>query len=101
MRTAAPKVRVVYDPRQDGPWSLEPGLVEIKTTGGTVHVIERRLALGHPDNPMSVAQQRAKFLDCAATAARPVAPERAREIMAMVDRLEAVSDMRQLAALLA
>jgi 2-methylcitrate dehydratase PrpD len=101
VRKAVPKVRFVEDPRQDGPWSLEPGLIDIKMRGGKVHHVERRIARGHPDNPMSPEERRAKFEDCVATAARPVAPARAREIMAMVDRLETIGDVRHLAAQLA
>ena len=57
IRHAIPKVRWIYDKRLDGPWTFEPASVEIRTTAGKVHVATCDLALGHPDHPMSEAQQ--------------------------------------------
>lgn len=99
--TAMPKVRWHYDSGQDGPWTFEPGRVEILTAKGERHNGECPIALGHPDNPMTVEQRHAKFISCAAAAARPVPKARALDIVNMVMRLEDVDDIASLMKLLA
>lgn len=95
-----PKVRWQYDASFDGP-TLEGSRVEIVTAGGVRHSAECRVALGHPDNPMSGDQQLAKFLDCASAALHPLARERALRIVDAVMALDNLADMRELAQLLA
>ena len=97
---AMPKVRWQHDPALDGNWTFEPGRAEIITTSGKRFKAACDVALGHPDNPMSVAQSHAKFIDCAAAAARPVPQARAREIIDVVSRLETLDDIAPLTALL-
>ena len=97
---AVPKVRWVLDEKQNGPWTLEPGMVDLTTRDGKVYSQESRFALGHPDYPMSAAQVKRKLIDCAAAAARPLSEERAMEIYEMVMNLDAVSDVEALAKLL-
>jgi 2-methylcitrate dehydratase PrpD len=100
IRHAIPKVRWIYDERLDGPWTFEPAAVEIRTATGRVHVATCNQALGHPDRPMSEAEQRAKFLDCAQNARIPLAPERVEDVIKLVGRLEDVTDIRALTKLL-
>jgi 2-methylcitrate dehydratase PrpD len=101
IRHAMPKVHWIYDTRLDGPWTFEPASVEIRTTTGQVHVGTCDQALGHPSRPMSEAEQRAKFLDCARNARVPLAPDRTEDILQLVDRLEEVGDITAIAKLLA
>jgi len=98
---AMPKVRWRYEARFDGNWTFEPGRAEIVTRGGERFEASCDVALGHPERPMSEAQRHAKFLDCAASAARPVDAKRAREIIDLVERLETLDDVAPLAKLLA
>jgi len=98
---AMPKVRVVQDDALDGAWTLEPAKVAIATRGGKTLHRERRIGKGHPEDPMSRAEQEAKFRDCASVARRPV-PERViASVLSGVDALETIADVRELTALLA
>jgi 2-methylcitrate dehydratase PrpD len=98
---AVPKVKWVFDPEQNGRWTLEPGFVELTTTDGRHFAKKVRRALGHPENPMSEAQRRKKMVDCAAAAATPIDRERADRIFDAVMSLEEISDVRELSRLLA
>ena len=99
--TAMPKVTWRYDETLNGPWTFEAGRVEIVTTNGVSHKGECKVALGNPDNPMTLAQMQAKFVSCAAAAGRPVAASRALEIAEMVMHLDEVDDIGRLTRLLA
>lgn len=97
--TAVPKVRWEFDGRQNGAWTLEPGLVDLFTRDGTKHSSEVKLALGHPDNPMSEEQRRRKLVDCGAAAARPIDAAHANRIFDTVTRLDELDDIRALTQL--
>lgn len=99
--TAVPKVKWVHDQKQNGPWTLEPGMVEIFTVSGKTYAGEARLALGHPDNPMPAERLKKKLVNCAAAAARPLSEARANEIFDMAMNLDALADIEDLARLVA
>lgn len=99
--TAMPKVTWTYDARLDGDWTFEPGHATVVTTGGQRYEASCEVALGHPDNPMPVAQRQAKFIACATTAARPLSSEHARAIIDCVARLDALEELTPLMKLLA
>lgn len=97
---AMPKV-VWHDVGSSGAGAIsEPGQVRIVTMDGAVHEGRCEVPLGHPTRPMSHAQLRAKFVECAANAARPVGEARALEIVDMVMRLEELADVGELTRLL-
>ena len=96
---AVPKVRWSYDPAFDGP-TLEGCRVEILTMRGVRHREERRIALGHPDDPMTADQRLAKFIDCTSAAATPVPRGTAMRIADAVMRLERLEDIGTLMAML-
>jgi 2-methylcitrate dehydratase PrpD len=98
--TAMPKVRWTYDAALDG-HTFEASRVSIRTTSGARRDAECRVALGHPDNPMSDAQRAEKFFDCARAAARPLARDKAEAIIDVVGQLERIGDLRTLHELLA
>lgn len=97
---AMPKVRWNYDESLNGA-TFEPARAEIVTTNGERYRAECDIALGHPDNPMSLEQQHAKFMDCAAAAARPVPAKQAGQIVDLVAHFEEVKDIASLMKLLA
>jgi 2-methylcitrate dehydratase PrpD len=97
---AMPKVRWTYDASLDG-HTLEASRVEIVTTRGARYREERKVSLGHPDNPMTHDQQLAKFLDCTSAAATPLARAKALEIVETASRLETLADIGELTKLLA
>ena len=99
VRTAMPKVRWVYDGAFDGP-TLEGSRVVVTTSAGASYTDEHRLALGHPDHPMTRDQRIAKFMDCAGAAATPLTRERALRIVDAVDGLDTLADIGTLMALL-
>lgn len=98
---AVPKVKWEFDPRQNGRWTLEPGLVDLYTKDGKQYTSEAKLALGHPDNPMSVEQRRKKLVDCGAAAARPIDAAHANLIFDTVMDLDRLDDLSRLTRLLA
>ena len=98
--TAVPKVRWIDLGRGVGTAVTEPGQVRIVTVDGTRHEAICDVPLGGPTRPMSAAQQRGKFLDCAANASRPLEPERAEAIVETVMGLETLADVSSLMRLL-
>jgi 2-methylcitrate dehydratase PrpD len=76
------------------------GVVEVATTSGQHHRVRVDRAPGHPSKPLTAAQAAAKFRDCARYAERPLSEGRIEVLMETVDRLEEVSDIAQLTALL-
>ena len=72
-------------------------IIEVTTTGGEIHMKRVLSARGLPDNPMTREEVLDKFLVLATTV---VSRERADEIVRMVDGVEALSDIRDLARLL-
>jgi 2-methylcitrate dehydratase PrpD len=101
VRDAVPKVEWIYDERQNGAWSLEPGLVDIRTTSGATLSHHAPLALGHPDHRMTEARLLAKFMDCLSAGAAPVPEAHGKQIAELVLGLETQSDIGTLMSLLA
>lgn len=100
VREAVPKVKWDHDTRQNGAWSLEPGLVEINTIGGATLHHHAPLGLGHPDYRMTEARLRAKFNDCLSAGARPVSAATGDRIAELVLGLENVTEIDTLMSLL-
>jgi 2-methylcitrate dehydratase PrpD len=100
VREAVPKVKWDHDTRQNGAWSLEPGLVEINTVAGAALHHHAPLGLGHPDYRMSEARLRAKFADCLSAGAKPVPAATGDRIVELVLGLEDVSEIDTLMSLL-
>jgi 2-methylcitrate dehydratase PrpD len=101
VKTALPKVRWRSNPEQDGDWRFEPGRVELRTTSGHTHHALCKVALGHPDNPMTKAQRHAKFTTCVGIAARPMTAQHAGRIIEAVDDLDRCDDIGSLVKLVA
>jgi 2-methylcitrate dehydratase PrpD len=101
VKTALPKVKWRYNPEQDGDWRFEPGRVEIRTVDGQAYRALSKTALGHPDNPMTEAQRHEKFVQCVATAARPMSEARASAVIDMVAKLDRCDDIAMLLELVA
>ncbi len=97
---AMPKVRWQYDAALNG-HTFEPSVVEITTTGGQRFTARCEVALGHPDNPMTLEQRVGKFLDCASSAANPVPRAKAMQIVDAVAGLDKSNDIQSLMRLLA
>ena len=61
--------------------------IEITTTSGQVYKGECTEALGHPNNPMTVEQGRAKFHDCMKLATNPLPAAQCKSIIDVVEHL--------------
>ncbi|MDP2954684.1 MAG: MmgE/PrpD family protein, partial [Chloroflexota bacterium] len=98
----AERVVPVLDRKLDDvPDIITPAVVEIKTRDG--RSLERRVdhAKGSPQNPMTPEELREKFWGCVAEAARPLARARVEKAASLLEHLETVRDVREIAPLLA
>jgi len=94
----ASRIEVVADDNADEN-ALGPQAVEVLLRDGARHTIQLDRVLGHPDRPLSRAQHLDKFRRCWTYGARRLDPERGERLIELVDRLETVSDVRDLVAL--
>jgi len=79
-----------------------PGLVEIRLrNGSTVRSRRVEFAKGHPNNPMSTDEIEAKFRDCARHAVRPLSEDTTDSVIRLLNHLEELEDVAQVASLLA
>lgn len=99
VRDLTGRVRMVVDPdlpdgREQHAWSR----VTVRLTDGRTLTAPPRGASGHPDQPLSAEQLRAKFLTCAT---RAIPRAEAEGVADQVARLEEVPDIRALTSRLA
>ncbi len=80
---------------------IEIGTVEIVLTDGTKHLQEVPYAYGHPRNPIKKEDLHKKFRDCARYCRKPLAGKQAERVIASLEDLEKVKDMREVVKLLA
>jgi 2-methylcitrate dehydratase PrpD len=95
----ATAARIVFEERAD--WGRDrgsAGALEIRLQDGSVHSGELDEALGHPTRPLSDADLRTKFTDCAGRARTNLfSAEAALAAAEQIDSLESVADVRELA----
>ena len=92
-----PVVDRSYD---DWPSDVKPCRVEIRTRNGQVHSERIEYPKGNPRNPVSHDEMRGNFLDFAGRAVRPLPKGNAERALDLIERLETVPDVREIAALL-
>jgi 2-methylcitrate dehydratase PrpD len=85
-------------------YSIDPdlgqaGVVEVTPQSGELYRARIDKPLGDPSNPLSAAQLRAKFLDCAAHAPVTLSDATLAELVERIDHLEDEPDVRVLARL--
>lgn len=68
--------------------TIEGGRVTIRLKDGRTFAGSARHGLGHPDNPLSPALIRRKFMDCVRLLPSPPAPELVEALLQVVDSLE-------------
>jgi 2-methylcitrate dehydratase PrpD len=78
-----------------------PAGIAVRLRDGSAVSVATTTALGAPENPLSIDQLRAKFLDCARNAVRPVDDAMAERAADLILDIESVRDMRALAGLFA
>ena len=103
-RTASssePAWPVAPKPRAGDPNSLTPVEVEIITHDGARHRAALATVLGNPTKPLTPEAHLAKLQGNAAAALRPLNPLAVQRLIAMIDRLETLPDVTELAEVLA
>ena len=92
------QTRLVYDEELDKGYPEQySSIVEVSLKNGTMHSQRVDWPKGYPNNPLTQEELVAKFLRLVTTV---ISKERAEEIIAMVDRLEQVENIGELAKLL-
>ena len=74
--------------------------MEIKTTNGKVYSRRVDIAPGSPEDPMSFDDIVKKFRYCCSFANKPVSGENQEKVVQMIEHLEDVTDVSQIANLL-
>lgn len=93
------KISVEYEPKFDT-GGLEPVIVEITMKDGKKHSKLMETATGSPDKPATFEECVSKYWGCIDFSARPMPKENAEKIIEMVQKLETVTDISELIALL-
>lgn len=93
------RVHVESDPALDARGHTAVDLL-LDTDDGRTHARSLDIAPGFPDDPLSDAQQRARFDDCMAYAPRPLPAAQQAAFLQAVEQLAELPDARQLAGLL-
>lgn len=88
----AQRIRVEIDPAQPGKFA--PATVTVRTRAGAELIATATELPGTPSHPMTDAQLRNKAMACFRSGARPLAAATAERLMAQIDRVEALADMR-------
>jgi len=78
----------------------EPAIVEIRTKGGEVCSKRVDFPFGSPENPMSLDDVVKKFRYCCNYSARPIPQENQDKVIEMIEHLEDVVDVSDIACLL-
>jgi aconitate decarboxylase len=93
------RVEVVSDDHAD-PNALTPIRVEMRLKGGVTHRLTLDVVYGHPTKPMTRDAHLAKFRRNWAAGAAPLPPEHGEQLIALMDDLERVEDVRVLVDLM-
>ena len=78
----------------------EPAIVEIKIKNGKVYSKRVDIAPGDPKDPMSFDKIAEKFRYCCGFSAKPISKENQEKAIKMIEKLEEVTDVSQIASLL-
>jgi 2-methylcitrate dehydratase PrpD len=80
---------------------LNPCVVEIKTTSNQVYAMKaENPILGSPENPMSFSHIKNKFRQCCEISVKPIPEKNQNAVMDMVESLEEIQDVAEIARLL-
>ena len=98
----AQRVETFVDDDIEREWSrsISPAHVQLDMLDGTTHTARIDIPLGHPNRPMSTADFDAKAADCFRISAQPMRYNAHRKLRELVDGLESLADVRELAHVL-
>lgn len=91
----ADKVRVERDDNPDEN-ALDPQTIQVTLSSGARHAVTLPRTFGHPEAPLSRAQNLEKFRRCAGYGRRSLDGEQVDRLIAMVDGIEHLDDVRSL-----
>ncbi len=89
------RLEVVIDDNPD-PNALGPQVVVARLSDGSEYAVDVPHTLGSPERPLLRAQHLDKFRRCVASNMQTLAPDTSEQLIAQVDRLEDVPDVRTL-----
>jgi 2-methylcitrate dehydratase PrpD len=95
----AKRVTVIVDPTLESEVAVPPSIVEIKTRSGKTYSTRVDYVKGNPHNPMSFDECVAKFNKSLAYSVKPIRDSQ--KIIEMVRHLEDVTDVAEIARLMA
>ena len=95
----ARRVEIVEDGNPDAN-AINPQAIEVRLKSGASHGMVLEQSPGHPNVPLSDEQNREKFRRCWNYGAKPLPPEAGEEMIASVETLETLDDVRALADLM-
>jgi 2-methylcitrate dehydratase PrpD len=95
VQQALRKVQVIIDDSIPEPGTYCPVTIELKTGSRLTHTA--RIAKGHPENPMSESEVLAKFRN---NAKAIISANRSEQLIAALQNLEKIADLRELAGFL-
>lgn len=95
----AAMVEVELDTANPDQNALDPQRITVRLASGAAHSIHLARVFGHPEVPLTEAQNEAKFRRCLGYAARPVPVAQADALVAAIARLEDIDDIASLVPL--
>ncbi|GAB3457981.1 MmgE/PrpD family protein [Actinophytocola sediminis] len=93
---AARRVRWQHDPAHDRLGTIEPGRVRVAFADGRVAEAAAERGLGHPENPLSAAQQEGKWWDCVTHGLPGLSRPGAGRLLDAIRRVPELADVREL-----
>ena len=79
--------------------AVKGAVVRVRTADGQLHQAEIETGLGHKSRPVTRDQLVEKFHDCCSHAAQPMTSQSVEKIVALIDDLAELDDVRRIAAL--
>jgi len=94
------KVRIEVDTSLGGSGSMDPAKVGVTTKEGQTYVEQADAPLEGSEKPLPFSAYERKFRDCAAYSVKPLSDTQIDEVIAHINRLERVDDIREVIELL-
>ncbi len=94
------KIRVEVDASLKGSEGMEPAKVGVTTKQGQTYVEQADTPAGGSEKPLPFSAYERKFRDCASYSIKPLSDTQIDEVIAKINRLEQLDDIRELIKLL-
>jgi len=94
------RIKVISDPDLESRGHVSSVELAVVTTEDRTYTRRLDVAPGFPENPLNDAEHRSRFEDCMAYAAIPLPQHQVTQLVAMIEEMEQVADVRSLVRLL-